>query len=184
MLSYGDSKTDRRGFQATLEGLLAAAGHPMPVLTVARSGATVASALTASAADFGSDVRRPRGPIKYVLFNLGVNDISTGLPAEATWEANVVSIITAMQAEWPSVKIVFMLPWYRDGGEGNNTVATRLGHIVSGRESWVSIGPDERVWLEGGDDGATMTSDGVHYSAAGNAEAAAQWLAKIAALGY
>ena len=33
--------------------------------------------------------------------------------------------------------------------------------------------------LEGGDDGATMTSDGIHYSAAGLAEVIAQWSAII-----
>jgi hypothetical protein len=34
---------------------------------------------------------------------------------------------------------------------------------------------DERVWLEGGDDGATMTTDGVHYSSAGQTACAAAW---------
>jgi len=41
------------------------------------------------------------------------------------------------------------------------------------------LGHDERVWLEGGDDGATMTTDGRHYSAAGQAECAAQWRSVI-----
>lgn len=36
-------------------------------------------------------------------------------------------------------------------------------------------GHDERIWLEGGDNGATMTYDGTHYSAAGQAECVNQW---------
>jgi lysophospholipase L1-like esterase len=40
---------------------------------------------------------------------------------------------------------------------------------------WLAhVGPDRRVYLEGGDDGVTYTSDGVHPNAAGASLEAAQ----------
>jgi hypothetical protein len=45
--------------------------------------------------------------------------------------------------------------------------------------AYVRAGPDERVWLKGQDDGATNTTDGVHYSAAGQTACAGKWRALL-----
>ena len=45
------------------------------------------------------------------------------------------------------------------------------------RAAWAHLGPDERAFLENGDDGVTYTTEGVHPNAAGYALTAAQWQA-------
>ena len=67
---------------------------------------------------------------------------------------------------------------WRTGQDANClTMATWIDTVVATYGGQVFVGPNENVWLENGDNGATYTSDGVHYNAAGNAENAAQWQA-------
>lgn len=115
--------------------------------------------------------------INALLFNLGVNDVSLGLPSQAQWESDLAYILDAFHTRWPAIKVYVMRPWLQGAPwqAGCNTVAGWIANVVAARSSWASVGPDERVWLEGGDDGASMTEDGIHYSTAGNAECAAQW---------
>lgn len=113
--------------------------------------------------------------IGYLLFNLGVNDVAQGLPSQAVWEANLAYILDAFHAKWPNIQVYVARPWYRANPAGCDTIAGWIANVVTARAGWATLGPDERVWLEGGDDGATMTSDGTHYSAAGLIENAAQW---------
>lgn len=111
----------------------------------------------------------------HILVNLGVNDVAGGLPVEATWNANLAYILDAFHTKWPAAKVYVVKPWYRGGAVGCNTVAGRIDTVLSTRSAWAFVGHDERVWMEGGDDGATMTHDGVHVSVAGAAECARQW---------
>ena len=110
----------------------------------------------------------------WVLVNLGAND-SYNLPAEAGWEANLAVILDAMNAQWPAAKVYVMRPWTRLHPAECDTIATRIGHVLSTRGAWAFVGPDERVFLENGDDGVTYTSEGVHPNTAGYALTAAQW---------
>lgn len=116
-----------------------------------------------------------------MLLNLGVNDILTGLPTEATWIANYQTILDAIHTKWPAVRVGLMLPWLRGYDADSDTVAARIATVQASRSTFTFIGPDERVWLKGADNGTTMTTDGIHYSTAGKAECAAQWKT---ALGY
>jgi len=111
----------------------------------------------------------------------GANDWSGGLPAEVTWEADYEAILDAIHAKWPTVRVYIMRPWDRGHDADAAIVSGWITTIQTARSSFVTVGPDEAVWLKGADNGATMTTDGVHYSAAGNAEAAIQWQA---VLGY
>jgi len=120
------------------------------------------------------------GDAGIILINLGANDVS-GLPAEATWKADMVGIIDPIRSKWTSSNVYIMRPWRRSYASECDTLATWIAEIIATYPSGVLAGPDERDWLENGDDGATMTSDGTHYSAAGNAEAANQWDAVITA---
>jgi hypothetical protein len=104
---------------------------------------------------------------------LGVND-TTALPAEATWKANYLYIVDAMNVKWPNAIIYIAKVWGRTETADCNTLAGWIDDIVASR-AFLRVGHDERGWLEGGDDGVTMTTDGIHYSVAGNAECAAQW---------
>ncbi len=52
---------------------------------------------------------------------------------------------------------------------------TYIPNVLSSRGAFAAVGPDERIFLEHGDDGVTMTSDGIHPNATGYAETAAEW---------
>lgn len=113
-----------------------------------------------------------------VLYNIGVNDFQSA--TEAQWIANVETVADAIHVRWPAALFYMMRPWKRGFNATADVYASRIDQIVAAR-TFVRLGPDERIWLKGADDGATMTTDGIHYSAAGQAECAAQWKA---VLGY
>lgn len=127
-----------------------------------------------------------------VLINYGVNDLVYpkglgGGPSgianldEATWKANLGAMLDAIHAKWPTATVYVTRPWMRGYDADCDTLAGWIATVLSTRGPWAVAGDDERVWLRGADNGATMTSDGLHYSAAGNTEKAAQMKA---VLGY
>lgn len=120
-------------------------------------GATAAS----WAAGITSGLAGVTNNVRWALINLGANDVSA-LPAEATWKADMATILDAINAKWPLAKVYIMRPWRQGEAADCNSLATWIADIVAARSSWAFVGPDERVFLENGDDGATYTSDGVH----------------------
>jgi len=111
-----------------------------------------------------------------IMFNLGANDV-VSLPAEATWKANLVYILDAFHAKWSGAKVYVMRPWRRGEAADCNTLATWIAAVIAdGRSAWAFVGPDERVFLEGGDDGVTYTVDGIHPNATGYALTGLKWV--------
>lgn len=149
-------------------------------LSAGASGSTV-NAYSVNVATHLAGLNPPDQPI-HVLINLGVNDMLGGLGAQATFEANYLTIVDAVHTKWPQSKIWLSRPWARNELTDANTVATWLANVAAARSGYTFVGDDERVWLENGDDGATRTTDGIHYStpAGMNAKAAAT----KTALGY
>ena len=133
-------------------------------------GATVASMATGIDALLATVSPGAAG----VLINLGVNEMSA-LPAEATWRADYQTIIDAAHTKWPTATIWLARPWMRGYDAESDTLAGWIATLQAANAGYVSVGTDERVWMEGGDNGVTMTTDGVHYSAAGQTECAVQW---------
>lgn len=181
MLLYGDSKSMSPGIghapmvlmQNQLRGVVSFnIGTPTGNGFLARGSTTVA--LMQDAVDADLALMGTPAPT-YILLNLGVNDIALGLPAEGAWNADLAYILDAFHTKWPSARVYVVKPWYRAGAASCDTVAARIDAVLATRSSWAFVGHDERVWLEGGDDGATMTTDGVHYSSVGAAECARQW---------
>lgn len=120
------------------------------------------------------------GTANVCVVNLGVND-STNPLVEAVWKADMMHIVDSVRAKWPAVQVYIARSWSRGGMTRSNTIASWIADIVASYPSGVHLGHDERVWLENGDDGATYTSDGIHYNAVAQPVVAAQWLT---ALGY
>lgn len=143
--------------------------------TIAIVGSTVASMLSRQTSDLASvpAVARP----KYVLMNLGINEVILGMPVESTWKANALALLDAIRARWPDIQVYWMRVW-RQGAQYQADIGTINGWIewLPSQRAWVHLGPDERVWAENGDDGATMFYDGLHYSDAGGQECARQWM--------
>ena len=120
------------------------------------------------------------GTAHTVTINLGANDADNPM-VEATWKADLVGIIDPIRAKWPSAKIYIAKPWRQNFDTECDTLAGWIDDVIATYASGVYDGPDERTWLEGGDDGATYTTDGIHYSAAGVIECASQWRTAIGA---
>ncbi len=173
---YGDSATLNGNYPTYLLGRLGNARSSQlwratPAMN-AVGGRTVATGAASIDAELASAVGTP----DIILFSLGKNDVGGALPAEATWKANLAYILDAMHTKWPSASILLMRIWRRDCLANCNLIATWISDVIATRV-WAGLGPDERGFLEGGDNGVTYTSDGIHPNDAGDREVAAQWLA-------
>lgn len=169
LLVVGDSKSDSAGWQNELckELNINSPSSTWQIVgndNYAISGATVASIKTYVDANLAAETFTAHK----IVINLGANDVGS-LPAEATWKANLTSIINSFRAKW-NCDIYISRVWRRNFASACDTVAGWIEDVVATYQSGVYVADDERDWLEGGDDGATMTTDGIHYSAAGQTE--------------
>ncbi len=167
--AFGDSKTAGDSWQAGLIDLLnTQCANNSTLAEIAVSGATAAY----WAANLPGVLASYSGTPTHILVNLGIN-------SEASFEADYATVLDLFHAKWPSAKVYLTHVWGR--GYDRTAVNASIDTVRAARSAWAFDGDDERVWLEGGDDGATMTIDGVHYSTAGQAAKAA---AVKAAMGY
>lgn len=123
----------------------------------------------------------------YVIINLGANDVGSGDPG-AGWKTNTDYIVDAIHAKWAGAKVYLTKIWRRDAGNGVIAagIAACNGYIDqlvadANHAGWLFVGVNEADFLPGGDNGATNTSDGVHFNAAGANLWGAAWKT---ALGY
>ena len=182
LMFLGDSRTDpmNNTWPATLNSALTTAtSFHWGMANGGASGSGVISTFSTISGIIAQYDRLTVSDRLCVLINLGVNDVTSpdpgGLPVQATWIADYESIIDTITTRWPRAHIWLMKPWKRDFDANMATVAGWINTIQAARSSYVSIGPDESVWLKGSDNGNTYTSDGIHYSAAGEALCATQW---------
>lgn len=110
----------------------------------------------------------------YFLINIGAHDLIYGLPDEATWKANFTAALDAINTAHPDAKVYLMKSWQQGDDAEANTMAGWLDAVIASRSTFTFAGPDERVWMKGSDDGATMGT--LHYTTAGQFECARQWL--------
>jgi hypothetical protein len=114
------------------------------------------------------------------VINWGVNEMAA-MPSKADWKADYQTIIDAIVAKNAMAKCILTKPWYVGKDSEAATMAGWVDEIVAENPGVAYAGHNEGVWLKGSDNGATMTSDGVHYSTAGHAECSDQLLAIITA---
>lgn len=128
--------------------------------------------LSGAVSTFGADATG------WVLMNFGAN----GLAADPTqWENTYIAALDQIHAALPNMQIYLSRPWKRGSDAAADAKADQIDVVVAARSAFTHLGDDERIWMKGADDGATMTVDGLHYSAAGQTGAAN---AKKAALGF
>jgi lysophospholipase L1-like esterase len=144
------------------------------------NGTTVAALKSSINTYLASHTIDPRASQYVFLINFGSNDAPLA-PLEATWKSDYAYIIDAILVKYPAAKIYITKPWGTSYAAWWTTFSTWIDDIVALYPGQVFVGDDERTWLEGGDNGATNTIDGVHYSAAGQT---AKVAAIRAALGY
>lgn len=141
-------------------------------------GFTTASIAGSIAADLAALIAGPSPD--FVLINTGANDV-VAMPTQAAWKANMRTILRAIHVKYPSALIRVMRIWRRGQLTNCNSLATWTNDLIAEPEftPYVAVGPDERVFLEGGDDGATYAPDGVHPNHAGYILTAAEWQANM-----
>ena len=133
------------------------------------------------------------GTPNYILCNLGVNDTryeegtahsgaTHGGPFDfATWITNYEYILDAFHTKWPNAQIYIMRPWCATAdvptrpADFGTMDDTSIPAIIAARSSFCFLGPDERGFLQGSDNGATYTIDGVHPTPGGYQLTASQW---------
>lgn len=119
-----------------------------------------------------ADLAAAVGTPNFVCLNIGVNDITTN----AAFYANYAYMLDKIHAKWPNAHIGCMRPWSTQAAMSVwNGMADAIGVVVAARSPWAVLGPDERVFLENGDNGATYTVDGIHPNHAGHVLTATQW---------
>jgi len=140
-------------------------------LKFGRSGKTVANWATLISTHLTYAIGTP----DYVCINLGTNDLPLS-PVEATWKADYLTIIDALHAKWPLAVIKLMRPWQRGYNAEADTMAGWIDDLVAARPAFVLLGPDERDFLEAGNDGVTYTVEGLHPNALGYDLTAREWI--------
>lgn len=122
-----------------------------------------------------------------VLINIGTNDVPTPTE-ESTFKAAYNGIIDLCQAKWPGVSIYCQHVYRADSAQRITNSGIINGYIndcitaQGGSGAGVYLGPQDDVYIENGDAGATyLAADKIHYSLAAHQVIAAQWLT---ALGY
>jgi lysophospholipase L1-like esterase len=125
-----------------------------------------------------------------VLINLGVNDSLLTLlspfptfPAGSTdaagWQANYLAIIDYIRSRWANAPIYIMRWWAGTAPAGHdNTEAGWIDTLITLRPNCF-LGPDERVFLKGSDNGATNTYDQIHPGSAGHIATVTAWEAVL-----
>ena len=115
---------------------------------------------------------------KYILVNLGANDVNSGDPG-IEWKNNTQYICAAIHTKWPTVPVYLTKVWRRNSGLQAIGIAAINGYIdeivADPAFSYVHLGPNEALFLENNDDGVTYTSDGVHPNTGGCRLAATAW---------
>jgi hypothetical protein len=128
-----------------------------------------------------------------LCLSLGTNDVNGDNPNDvfyndanqdgAEWTATLAYVLDAVHVKWSGCQCYVMRPWKPDitGYEFQAKLDligdTLIPNAISGR-AWAHLGPDERVFLENGDDGATYIETGdtrIHPNAAGYTLTAEQW---------
>lgn len=157
----GDSKTAANGYPPKLLADLNALNPPHLWLEsaprIATGGWDAAGLQTGVAASIASVTPAP----DFALVNIGVNDMNI-MPTEAVFKGALQGTFDEIHNQFPLCQIYVMNVWRRNYVAEKATLNTWIDAQVAVNPFFVHAGPDERIFLENGDDGVTYTSDGVH----------------------
>jgi lysophospholipase L1-like esterase len=178
ILFIGDSKTDNEIYREPLRDALKTASGSrwveMPT-QIGISGITTALMAARCDADIVSmaGIQSPRE----IIINLGANDVNGSALAD-DFETNTRYIVNAYHTAFPLSNIRLTKIWKRGAA-----VAVAAANVIISAiyldYTWLKPGIDEALFLEGGDDGATYTTDGVHPNVAGGILEADAWKTAI-----
>lgn len=120
------------------------------------------------------------GPPDYITINLGINDCP--VTDDSYFTTRLTYIVEKMHAKWSNARIGLMRFWSAGIGVAGVEYANGLVDAIIAAHAYCFTGPDERIFLENGDNGATYTIDGTHPTDAGYTLTAIQWRTTIEAI--
>ncbi len=173
----GDSKTDFFGYQPTLLSNLDALGNwdRIDWAPELASPGWTSQSLFQQAPAWTAGGLTP----DFILVNIGIND--AGITSQANYELWLGGALDTAHAKWPSAKLLVMRVW----GQGHDAQCNAIDDVwipdvLATRSPWATAGPDERVVLKDGDNGASRTiPPGIHPNTFGYALTAAAWQASM-----
>jgi hypothetical protein len=175
-VGFGDSKSSvgqwQRYFEQYLE--IQTGDRWREIRGLATSGFTMSSWASAIAARLALISASPAP--EFILFNVGANDVAA-LPVEATYKANLRTVLRALHTKWASTPI-FMMDVGRLGEDADCTTISGWNAAVRAEPEfavYVFQGPNEQGFLKGADNYTTNTWDGIHGNRAGVQATAAEW---------
>ena len=172
-LTYGDSKTAANVYQAFLQNdLYDALGYQyLSTTNLGVSGSSAASRRPLVDAEL---LTVKDAPNRWILCNLGVNDIAARLPVETVFKDNYGYILDALHARFPHCSIGVARIWRRGFDDSCDALNAWIDELIAAR-SYCVPGPDERLVIRATGDGASYSSDGLHPNAAGYEQMANAW---------
>jgi hypothetical protein len=99
----------------------------------------------------------------FFLINLGANNFDQVF-VDADLINAYIYIIDSLRNKFINAQFLLSYPSARGHLDDANAMALLIDQVIAARSSYVFAGDDERIWKEGGDDYATNTYDGSHYS--------------------
>jgi hypothetical protein len=126
----------------------------------------------------------PKDIAPLFIIDLGVNNFAIPgvVPSHDGFVAAYLTILDKIKAAYPFAQAYLSFPWrstqlpnWPDMNTACATLRSYIQDVIAARSDWVHAGPDQNVWLANGDNGATRTTDGVHFSSDGQAESVRQW---------
>jgi hypothetical protein len=136
------------------------------------SGTTIADAASGIDGWLTGHTLMPNKDMNVFLINWGViRDLDE---TEANFKSRYLYVIDAIKTKFPNAIFFLTYPWSGNVGTRPATIHPWIADVAAARSAYVFIGDDEAIWLEGGDNGATNTTDKTHYNAAGHVAKAAQ----------
>jgi lysophospholipase L1-like esterase len=114
---------------------------------------------------------------EFICVNMGANDCATTV--DTAFTNNYATVLDRLHEKFPAAKVYVVGIWVRPGCVNQAAIRGCATTLISQRSEWCFAGPDESVYLENGDGGASLMHDGTHPNHAGYIKTAEQWRAVL-----
>jgi lysophospholipase L1-like esterase len=115
-----------------------------------------------NAAQYLADSSSSLGYFERIGIQLGEHDMVGSTTSSIG--TNATLLVDAINAKFPSAKLYIDFPWALPADANYASAKSQLQAVIAARSSFCFAGVDQGVVLKGGDNGASETSDGIHFS--------------------